>query len=192
MLKWIQMDMKRIWHHTQAEMPSRQNRMSLNYSSLKEHVSDLSFSWVFPGDEQRNHWSILLTLFLHIIHDVCNKLQVQQIIFLSLSVCSLNLSTFNCVDVPSYSSSLFRWLSSIRLISRRTGEGNRTSSSMWGATEERCTGGEINITEQQTETCSSVSNTDTYQRECWRMGWAGQLQPCISALGCLLPCWAHK
>lgn len=39
----------------------------------------------------------------------------------------------NHAVVPSYSSSLCRWLSSIRLSRRRTGEGSRTRSSMWGA-----------------------------------------------------------
>lgn len=37
--------------------------------------SHLSFSWVLPGDEQRNHRAILLTLLFHVLQDVWDKQQ---------------------------------------------------------------------------------------------------------------------
>lgn len=38
-----------------------------------EQQSNLSFAWVLPGDEQRNHGAILLALLFHVLQDVWEK-----------------------------------------------------------------------------------------------------------------------
>lgn len=99
----------------------------------------------------------------------------------------------NHAVVPSYSSSLCRWLSSIRLSRRRTGEGSRTRSSMWGAVTHTRTHTHLSITHQRVVfILVNVSNIDTYQREYWRMGSAGQFQLSIFVLDQWQACCRHK
>lgn len=138
-----EMYLKIFRHHTQTEVPSRQSHTRLSYYRRIPCLKNTYRTCPFPGfsrgmskettDPYFWHSSFMSSMMSAAIRDT-------KITFLNCKK-ALNLSTLSCADVPSYSSSLFRWLSSIRLISRRTGEGNRTSSSMWGATRDRGTAG---------------------------------------------------